>query len=101
MPPARPPIAPQTPCDLLPEQSIFIREAAHRVFGDDVVVRNYGTDADALRIHVETSRSDCVTADFIGILLTRLDHVPSVSVTQRGAKIHGDAKVAYRQGKVL
>ncbi|GLK42536.1 hypothetical protein GCM10017612_04530 [Novosphingobium resinovorum] len=64
-------------------------------------MRNYGTDPDALAIHVETSGVQGDVSDFIGILITRLDHIPAVSITKRGTKVQGNAKVAYRQGKVL
>jgi hypothetical protein len=101
MPPANPPIPPRKPCELTPEQASFIRETAQRIFGSEVVVRNYGTDPKALRIHVETDAHSLVVADFIGALVTRIDHIPSVSVTERGAKPRGDAKIAYRQGDVL
>jgi hypothetical protein len=101
MPPANPPTPPCKPCELTQEQASFIRETAQRIFGSEVVVRNYGTDANALRIHVETDAHSLVVADFIGALVTRIDHIPSVSVTKRGEKPRGDAKFAYRQGDVL
>lgn len=101
MPPAKPPMPPQMPCELAREQASFIREAAQRIFGEDAVVRNYGTDPNTLAIHVETSGVQRDVSDFIGILITRLDHIPAVSITERGTKAQGNAKVAYRQGKVL
>ncbi|QSR18994.1 hypothetical protein CA833_0050 [Novosphingobium sp. KA1] len=101
MPPANPPTPSQKPCKLTPEQASFIREAAQRIFGADVVVRNFGTDPDALRIHVETSHEGGVVADFLGALVTHIDHMPTVSRTERGAKARGEAKIAYRQGEVL
>jgi hypothetical protein len=101
MPPAKPRSPPQTPCDLTPEQAAFIRDNAYRFFGDDAVVRNFGTDPNALCIHVETTEDNRLLADFLGVLLTRIDHVPSVTLTQRGTKIRGNAKIAYRQGQIL
>jgi hypothetical protein len=101
MPPAKQPIQLQLPCELGPELASFIRDAGYRFFGDDSVVRNYGTDPNALRIHVETSSGERNAADFLGVLLTRIDHIPSVSITERGTKARGDAKIAYRQGQVL
>ncbi len=98
MPQAEPPTP---PCKLAQEQASFVRESAQRIFGSDVVLRNYGTDPKALRIHVEADACDLAVTDFIGVLITRLDHIPSVSVTKRGARARGDAKVAYRQGDVL
>jgi hypothetical protein len=92
---------PQMPCELTQEQASFIREAARRIFGEDAVVRNYGTDPNALAIHVETSGVQRAVSGFIGILMTRLDHIPAVSITERGTKAQGNAKVAYRQGKLL
>lgn len=101
MPPAKPPTPPQKPCHLAPELSQFIRDTACQIFGDDVVVRNFGTDPNSLRIHVETTDSDRLVADFLGVLLTRIDHIPSVSLTERGTKARGNAKIAYRQGEIL
>ncbi|KPH60303.1 hypothetical protein [Novosphingobium sp. ST904] len=92
---------PRKPCELTPELASFIRETAQRIFGSEVVVRNYGIDPKALRIHVETDAHNLVVADFIGALVTRINHIPSVSVTESGAKPQGDAKIAYRQGDVL
>ena len=101
MPPAELPTPPRKPCELTREQASFIREAAQRIFGGEVVVRNYGTDSKALRIHVETDAHNLMVADFIGVLVTRIDHIPYVSVTKRGEKPRGDAKIAYRQGDIL
>lgn len=101
MPPAKPPTTPRKPCELTPEQASFIRETAQRIFGSEVVVRNYGTDPKDLRIHVETEAHSLAIADFTGALVTRIDHIPIVLVTERGAKPRGDAKIAYRQGDVL
>jgi len=102
MPPAKPQTPPQEPCELSSEQASFIRDTACRIFGDDAVVRNFGTDPDALRIHIETGGDDrTVVADFLGALLTRIDHIPAISTTRRGTKAQGEAKIAYRQGRVL
>lgn len=101
MPSAKLPAPPDTPCDLTAEQASFIRDAALRFFVDDAVVRNFGTDPHALRLHVETDRDTKSIADFLGVLLTRLDPIPTVSLTVRGSKVRGDAKIAYRQGRVL
>jgi hypothetical protein len=87
---------------LSPEFAAFIRRAAHQVFGDDVVVRNYGTDPSALRLHIETTSEDRLAAyDFVGVLMTRVDHTPHVEITRRGEKPRGSAKIAYRQGRVI
>lgn len=102
MPPARPPVAPQKPCVLSAELSDFIRCSAKRVFGEGASVRNYGTNADALRIHIEADGFHPLKSnELAGVLMTRLDHVPHIEVTQRGIRPRGDAKIAYRQGQVL
>lgn len=101
MPVAKPAKQPETPADLLPEIKAFIKQAAGKVFGGDVVVRHYGTD-NTWRIHVEIE--SCAGLDreaFIGILLTQADHLPHVQITKRGTKPRGDAKIAYRQGVIL
>jgi hypothetical protein len=102
MPTAKPPVPAQQPCELSLELAALIRQTAHRIFGDEVVVRNYGTDPKALRLHVECATDPGMAVyDFVGSLMTLVDHIPHVEKTTAGAKPKGDAKIAYRQGIVL
>lgn len=102
MPAAKLPMPARQPCELSRELTALIREAANRIFGDEVVVRNYGTDPQALRLHVECAADPGMAVyDFVGLLMTVIDHVPHVEKTTAGAKPKGDAKIAYRQGIVL
>lgn len=102
MPTANPPTPAQQPCELSPELADFIRQTANRIFGDKVTIRNYGTDPKALRLHIECAGDPGMAAyDFVGVLMTMVDHVPHVESTTRGTKPKGDAKIAYRQGTIL
>jgi hypothetical protein len=99
---ANPPLPEKEPCALPEGLSHFIRTTVQQFFGNDSIVRNYGTDPEALRLHVETTVDDRLVAyDCLGVLVTRLDHIPHLEVSVRGTKVRGDAKIAYRQGKVL
>ena len=102
MPQARPAQPPKVPCQLPGSLVAFIKNVAIETFGSDVVVRNYGTDIGAWRLHVEVGADTGMgPAVFIGQLLTRIDHIPLVEVTVRGQRPKGDAKIAYRQGVIL
>lgn len=77
-------------------------EAVRRFYGHDAVVRSFGPDADRLELHVETDAADDMRKyDCLGVLLTRIDRQVSLEVTKRRTKLHGSAKLAYRQGVVL
>ena len=82
---------------------MFIKETVLRFFGDDAVVRNFGPDPKRLLLHVETSRGDgLVKDDCIGVLNCRIERDQiSLTVTKRGTRVWGSAKVAYRQGVII
>lgn len=103
MPVASQPLPPKTPAPLRAGERDFIKEAVERFYGHDAVVRNFGPDPNRLELHVETDADDDMRKyDCLGVLLTRIDRQQvSLEVTKRGAKAHGSAKLAYRQGVVL
>ena len=103
MPEASPPLPPQSPAILEEHDANFIKETIRRFYGEDAVIRNYGPDPDSLQLHVEANVGrDMRLYDCLGVLFTRIDR-PSVSLerTKRGSKIHGSAKIAYRQGVII
>lgn len=102
MPASKGPLPTRKP-SLLPEElAILVKEAAKSAFGNDAVVRSYGEDVAKLQLHVECSDEPTFgCAEMIGQLLTKLDQMPIVAVTQRGSKVSGNAKIAYRQGYIL
>lgn len=103
MPVASPPTPPRTPAPLREGEREFIKETVERFYGRDAVVRNFGPDPDRLEIHVETDADlDLRKYDCLGVLLTRIDRRQiGLETTKRGAKAHGSAKLAYRQGVIL
>lgn len=103
MPAAKPRCPPTPPAPLSDEEVVFIRDTIKRFYGDDAIVRNFGPDPARLALHVETSRDiGMATYDCLGILMTRIDRARiALEVTRRGTRIHGRAKLAYRQGVVL
>jgi hypothetical protein len=103
MPIASPPVPPRTPAPLREGEREFIKEAVERFYGRDAVVRNFGPDPDRLELHVETNADmDMRKYDCLGVLPTRIDRRQvSLEVTKRGTKVHGSAKMAYRQGVIL
>lgn len=82
---------------------MFIKETVEHFYGSDAVARNFGPDPDRLELHVETDADlDMRKFDCLGVLLTRIDRRQiDLEVTKRGAKVHGIAKMAYRQGVIL
>ena len=103
MPKASPPIPPQEPASLEEHEARFIRDTIKRFYGEGAVIRNYGSDPNRLELHVEADvGQDMRLYDCLGVLLTRIER-PSVAleVTKRGSKIHGSAKIAYRQGVII
>ena len=103
MPKASSPLPPQKPTLLEEQEAEFIRETIKRFYGEGAIVRNYGPDPDRLELHVEADVGrDMRLYDCLGVLFTRIKR-PSVSleVTKRGSKIHGPAKIAYRQGVII
>jgi hypothetical protein len=102
MPKARPPLEPVAPLPLTQAETAFIKETVRKFFGDDAIVRNFGSDPKSLLIHVETSRSSIGERDdCIGIMYCRIDRPIDLTVTKRGSRVRGLAKIAYRQGTIL
>lgn len=103
MPVASPQVPPRKPAPLREGEREFIKETVEHFYGSDAVVRNFGPDPARLELHVETDAvTDMQKYDCLGVLLTRIDRRQvSLEVTKRGAKVHGSAKLAYRQGVVL
>jgi hypothetical protein len=103
MPVASPPTSPRTPAPLREGEREFIKETVERFYGHDAVVRNFGPETDRLELHVETDADvDMRKHDCLGVLMTRIDRRQiSLEITRRGAKPHGSAKLAYRQGVIL
>lgn len=103
MPVASPPTPPRAPAPLQEAEREFIKETVKRFYGSDAVARNFGPDPDRLELHVETDADlDMRKFDCLGVLLTHIDRRQiDLEVTKRGAKAHGIAKMAYRQGVIL
>lgn len=103
MPKAKPPTEPRAPHPLADWEAAFIKEAVERFFGADAVVRNFGPDPKRLWLHVETNRPDGLVRDeCIGVLNCKItrDEI-AITVTKRGTRIWGSAKIAYRQGVIV
>lgn len=102
MPVASPPVPPKKPAALRKDEVEFIKEAVACFYGIDAVIRNFGPDANCLQLHIETdAENDMRKYDCLGILLTRIDRQINLEVTKRGARVRGNAKLAYRQGIIL
>ncbi len=103
MPQAPPPPAPVPPFPLKDWEVLFIKETVERFYGKDVVVRNFGPEPSSLEIHVEKNadagmeRHEC-----LGILMAKIsrDRI-DLTVTKRGTRIFGKARIAYRQGVII
>ncbi|AXK41615.1 hypothetical protein DVR09_04075 [Erythrobacter aureus] len=78
-------------------------DTVRRFYGDDAVVRNYGPNPDRIELHVEANIGrDMTFYKCLGVLFTRIDRASvSLEITKRGSKIHGPAKIAYRQGIII
>ena len=101
MPVADPQMPPETPALLKEDDVLFIRDTVKGFFGSAAIIRNYGTDANALRIHIETDQDlKLEKYDCLGVLMTKLN-VSHLEVTRKGRRVRGEAKIAYRQGVVL
>jgi len=103
MPAAKPQSPPEPPAPLSEQEAVFIKDTVRRFFGDDAVVRNFGSDPTCLALHVETDRDiGMAKYDCLGVLMTRIDRASiGLDVTRRGTRIHGSSKVAYRQGVII
>jgi hypothetical protein len=95
-----PPVA---PAPISAVEASFITDTIKRFYGDDAIVRNYGSNPARLALHVETSLDiGLAHYDCIGVLMTRIGREQiSLDATRRGTRILGNAKLAYRQGVIL
>lgn len=102
MPQASSPIPPQEPAPLDQNEADFIRETIFRFYGKRAVIRNYGPNPDRLDIHVEADVDrNWILYECLGVLFTRIERPISLEITKRGTKLHGQAKIAYRQGVII
>jgi len=103
MPVAKPPSPPVPPASLTQAEADFIKRSVQHFYGNDAVVRNFGPDPKSLCLHVETDKASGMEFyDCLGVLMTRIarDQI-SLTVTTRGRRIFGNAKLAYRQGVII
>ena len=91
------------PFPLTDKETAFIKSAVERFYGEDAIVRNFGPDPNRVQIHVETNREadDRNRYDCLGVLLCKIDRPIDLTVTKRGGRIGGFARVAYRQGVII
>ncbi|OYX00432.1 MAG: hypothetical protein B7Z12_16135 [Caulobacter vibrioides] len=83
-------------------EAAFIKATVERIFGADAVVRNFGSDPTRLDLHVETNTTTRLELDECkGHLWCRIERPISLIATKRGARPHGTAKIAYRQGVII
>jgi len=103
MPQARPPPPPEPPFPWSEADAAFIKNVVQQFYGADAVVRNFGPDPSSIEIHVETDndvgmeRHDC-----LGVLMSKIpcDQI-DLTITKRGTRIFGKARIAYRQGVIV
>ncbi len=96
---------------LTPHEVAAIKAAAREAFGDNAVVRLFGSRVDDaieggdVDLHVETNPLPDMPRkrfDFVLTLYRRLDHDKiDVIVSQRGGTPRGFERIAYRDGIVL
>jgi hypothetical protein len=102
MPVSNPQSPPVPPAPLSGDEAAFIKATVKRFYGDEAVIRSFGPDPSRIDIHVET---DCPNGmeryDCLGVLFTRIDRPIGLTVTKRGSRVFGSAKLAYRQGVIL
>lgn len=103
MPKARPPLEPVTPFPLSKWEVLFIKETVGRFYGNGATIRNFGPDPLRIEIHVETDRAvvRMERYDCLGVLMTKIERPIGLTVSKRGNRIGGYAKIAYRQGVVI
>lgn len=103
MPAARPPLPAEPPAAIAPDEASFIKKTVAQFYGPGVVVRSYSPDPLHLKLHIETDRKAGMEQyDCAGVLLARLEREQiGLVVSQRGEKLRGEVKIAYRQGVVL
>lgn len=102
MPAAKSPLPPIAPWPISDAEAAFIKETVERIFGADAVVRNFGSNPAELDLHIETSTTSGLKLDDCkGYLWCRIERPISLIATERGTRVHGAAKIAYRQGVIL
>jgi hypothetical protein len=103
MPQAKPPSDPVPPAPLAAEEAAYIRQIARQFYGDDVVVRNYGPDPRRLELHIETAKQPGMEQhECLGFLMCEIERdAISLEVMKRGSRLHGNSKIAYRQGDIV
>jgi len=102
MPASGPPDPPQAVIPLTPDEVELVKAAVLRVYGPDAIIRNYGSDPARIALHVEADHERGMELyDMLGLLMTRIDRAIDIEVTRRGTRVHGKAKIAYRQGIML
>lgn len=81
-----------------------IKTIIAQFYGEDAVIRNFGSDPKWLQLHVESNSQPAHdTYDLcLGQLLCRIERQSiSLTIRRRGTRIRGHAKIAYRQGVVI
>lgn len=102
MPVAAPQSPPVSPEPLSVDESAFIKATVQRFYGGESVIRSFGRDPSRLEIHIETECSNgSEHYDCLGVLFTKIDRPIGLTVTKRGSRVFGNAKLAYRQGVIL
>lgn len=102
MPRAKPPLTPVVPAPIDPREAEYIRQCAHRCYGENAIVRNYGPEVERLTLHIEADRDDpLVRHECLGWLMCEISRPIDLEVTKRGTRVRSVAKIAYRQGKIL
>ena len=93
---------PVPPAPLSDDEAAFIKSTVERFYGIGTIVRSFGPDPSRIEIHVEADRADGMERyDCLGVLLTRIERPIGLTITKRGTRVHGSAKLAYRQGVIL
>lgn len=78
-------------------------DTVRRYYGTNAVVRNWGPDPRRLNLHVEADQDIGMPHhECLGLLMCEIvrDQI-SLDSTKRGERVHGSAKLAYRQGVIL
>jgi hypothetical protein len=103
MPVAKSQIPPEMPAPIAQGEADFVKATVKRFYGESAIVRSWSPDPKHMRLHVESDEADGIKRyDCLGVLLTRIERDQiSLDVTQRGSRVSGNAKIAYRQGVVL
>jgi hypothetical protein len=97
------PSLPEPPAPLTQQEADLIKRTVEHFYGSDAVVRNFGHDPKRLYLHVETNKTGGMEFyDCVGILMARItrDQI-SLTITTRGHRVFGYARIAYRQGVIL